>query len=72
MKYYARLFGLPVEQIRHFDDLTTEQKSEVAHYFSSIGVVKYVYAVKKDGHLVWSRHDKNYLYEAEEARMSER
>lgn len=63
MKHYARLFGLPVEQIRHFDDLTTEQKFEVTYYFSSTGAARYVYAVKRDDHLVWSRHDRSYLYE---------
>jgi len=63
MDHYAGLFGLPVEQIRHFDDLSPQQQDEVAYHFSTIDASKYIYAVKRDGHLVSIRHKRNYNYE---------
>jgi hypothetical protein len=63
MDHYARLFGMPVEQVFFFKDLTTAQENEVAYHFSSIDASKFVYAVKEDGHLVWSRHKRDALIE---------
>lgn len=66
MDHYARLFGLPVEQVFFFEDLTTALKNEVVYHFSSTGVNKFVYAVKEDGHLVWGRHKRDALNERQD------
>lgn len=63
MDHYAGLFGLPVEQIRYFEDLSLQQQDEVAYHFSAVDASKYIYAVKRDGHLVSIRHKRNYTYE---------
>ena len=65
-RHYARKsFGLPEEQIKFFDELTPDQVSEVRQHFSAglVDVEKYVYAVKRDGHLVWRRVRRNPLLE---------
>ena len=53
----ARRFNLPVEQIKTYDELTPAQKEQAAHYFGegARGYSAYLYAVKKDGNLVWNR-----------------
>ena len=63
--HYAREFGLPEEQIRFFDELTPAQVEEVRRYFSAglVNVEKYVYAVRRDGHLVWGRRRRNHFLE---------
>lgn len=61
--YYARQFGLPVDQVRFFDELTDDQVSEVFWNFSPVDPEKYVYALKSTGKLVSSRQDRNYLNE---------
>lgn len=62
-RYYARLFGLPVDRIKFFDQLTIDQKNRVTYLFSSIGANKFVYAIKADGEMVWSRHKRANLIE---------
>ena len=52
---YAQMFGLPVEQIRLFNELTPTQKNSVNWLFSLANTNQYVYAVKKDGSLVSKR-----------------
>ena len=53
---FARLFGLPVDQIRLFDELTEEQVDEVQQVYSLYNADAYVFAVKQDGGLVWNRY----------------
>lgn len=62
-RYYARLFGLAPDRIKLFTQLTTIQKNRVVYLFSSIGVDRFVYAIKADGEMVWSRHKKDTLIE---------
>ena len=52
---YARAFGLPVEQIRIFHELTTEQLNYARKEFSLYRAADYIYAVKRDGGLVSRR-----------------
>jgi len=61
--YYARQFGLPEEQIRFFDELTEEQKKQAAQVFGLWHAPEYVFAVKRDGDLVWRREKRNPLFE---------
>lgn len=63
---YARQFGLPVEQIKFFGELTLDQVEEVRYYFTAglIDVDKWIYAVKRDGHLVSNRERRQLLMEA--------
>ena len=62
---YARKFGLPADQIRFFDELTPAQAEDVRRQFSAglAGVHDYVYAVKRDGSLVWHRERRDLLLE---------
>ncbi len=64
-RHYARQFGLPSEQIRYFDELTSDQVEEVSRQFSArlIDVEGYVYAVKRDGGLVPRRIRRDPLVE---------
>ena len=67
VKYrYAQLFGLPAEQIRFFGELTPGQVEEVRQHFTAglVDVDRWVYAVKRDGHLVWNRERRQELMEA--------
>jgi len=63
---YARLFGLPAEQIRFFGELTPAQVEEVRRHFTAglVEVDRWVYAVKRDGHLVTNRERRQPLLEA--------
>lgn len=63
--HYARLFGLPAEQIRFFGELTPDQVDEVRWHYSAglVDVDNYVYAVKRDGHLVVNRVRRELLTE---------
>lgn len=65
MRYYAHRFGLPEDQIRFFNELTPAQIKEVQYYFTAglMRVNMYVYAVKRDGHLVLRRELRNELVE---------
>jgi hypothetical protein len=60
-QHYAHEFGLPEEQVRFFDELTPAQVEDVQRYFSAglVGVDNYVYAVKRNGRLVWNRLKRN-------------
>lgn len=62
---YGRQFGLPAEQIRFFDELNEAQVEQVRQYYSVglVDVEKYVYAVKRDGTLVWRRKRRDLLME---------
>lgn len=62
-KHYSRLFGLPADKIRFFDDLTNEQVKEVDWGFSLMNADKYVYVLKTDGRLVSTRYKRNFLIE---------
>lgn len=64
--YASHLFALPVEQIRYYDELTPEQLEQCHHYFgiSQENNRKYVYAVKKNGGLVWNRELKRPEWES--------
>lgn len=64
-QHYARKFGLHPEQVRYFDELTADQVEEVRRQFDArlIGVEDYVYAVKRDGGLVWRRIRRNPIIE---------
>ena len=66
-RHYARhLFGLPVSQIRYLGELNEAQLNEVRRYFFSglVNCDQYVYAVKRDGHLIWRRERRDLLLEA--------
>jgi hypothetical protein len=52
---FAREFGLPVEQMRFFAELTEAQQARVNDHFSLYRADEYIYAVKRDGGLVWRR-----------------
>jgi len=53
---YARAFGLPVDQIRLFDELTEQQDEVVAKMWSRYQADQYVYAARRDGGLVPRRY----------------
>lgn len=58
-KLYAdKCFALPVEQVKTFSELTTEQMAQVWYYFGNYNPNGYVYAVKRDGNLVSMRERK--------------
>jgi hypothetical protein len=63
--FYARKLGLPEGQIRFFDELDEAQVAEVRQEFSAglVSVDRYVYAVKRDGHLVSRRERRDILVE---------
>lgn len=52
---FARAFGLPVGQMRYFGELTAAQQSRVNDLFSLYRASEYIYAIKRDGGLVWRR-----------------
>jgi len=52
---WARWFGLPVEQIRFFDELTPQQKEIVYWEFGGFNAEDYVYAVRKGAGIVTRR-----------------
>lgn len=62
---YARRFGLPEEQIRFFGELTPKQVDQVRQQFSAglVDVGSYIYAVTRDGSLVWRREKRDPLME---------
>ena len=70
--FYARKFGLPAEQIKLFEELEPDQVEDVRRLFSVglISVDRYVYAVKRDGGLVWRRELRDRMVEklAEQSR----
>lgn len=51
---YARVMGLPPQQVRRFEELTEAQVAEVRVQFSAglVDVGNWVYAVRRDGSLV--------------------
>jgi len=52
----ARRFGLPVDQVRYYDELSKVQREEAARQWGKIPPYSdYVYAAKRDGGLVWRR-----------------
>lgn len=53
---FARQFGLPVEQVKLFEELTQEQVDEVQRVYGTYHADLYVFAVKRDGGLVWNRY----------------
>lgn len=56
---YARgCFGLPVEQVKTFDELTELQQDEVYWRFGRQNPDNFIYAVKRDGDLVSQRERK--------------
>lgn len=64
--YARRFFCLPIGQVRYFGELNEAQVEEVRKYFSSglVNVEQYVYAVRRDGRLVWQRERRDLLMEA--------
>ena len=62
--FYARQFGLSVSQIKYYNELTDAQKLEVSRLFNNITPGNYIYAVKRDGNLVWERKSRNFRHEA--------
>jgi len=59
----ARSFVLPVEQIRYYTELTGFQKIEAGRYWGTLpAYTNYIYAVKRDGSLVWDRKRIEELY----------
>lgn len=64
---YQQLFGLPAEQIRFFHELTDEQVQEVRYYFTAglVDVDNWMYAVRRDGHLVSSRERRRPEWKAD-------
>jgi hypothetical protein len=62
--YYAtKFFGLPTEQIKFYDELTSEQKAKVTWIFNALKPDDYIYAVKRDGTLVSKREKRVPLME---------
>jgi hypothetical protein len=55
-KRFARQFGLPADRIKLFDELTQEQIEEVQRAYGLYNADLYVFAVKRDGGLVWNRY----------------
>jgi len=52
----ARKFGLPVDQVRYYDELSEGQREEAARQWGKVPPYgDYVYAAKRDGGLVWRR-----------------
>jgi len=54
-QYADKCFGLPVEQVKYFEELTEDQQAAARTRFGRLGVERYVYAVKRDGSLVANR-----------------
>ena len=53
--YADRCFGLPVEQVKFYDELTADQTAQVVYHFGRLYADSFVYAVKRDGNLVSMR-----------------
>lgn len=55
--YAGKCFGLPVEQVKDYDELSPEQLNQVYRHFGQDKKVnrRFVYAVKKNGDLVTMR-----------------
>lgn len=53
--YGSKCFGLPEEQIKTFDELTSEQQERAYYYFGKADVGRFIYCIKKNGELVWNR-----------------
>ena len=68
-RYATKFFGLPVEQVKFFDELTPEQKKLVIWHFNfsrnDPDNANYVYAIKRDGNLVSKRYRRVPLMEIE-------
>jgi hypothetical protein len=62
-KHYARLFGLPPERIRRFDDLNETQREWVDYYFGLVNAGNFIYATKGDNDIVWKREKRNSFIE---------
>ena len=52
-----KIFNVPVDQVKTYDELTPEQQAQAAYYFGegARGYSAYLYAVKKNGDLVTDR-----------------
>ena len=50
--YANKCFGLPVEQVKLFDELTSEQQERVFWFFGKANAEQFVYCVKKTGELI--------------------
>jgi hypothetical protein len=64
--HYNRIFALPAEQIRYYDELTTDQKGRCHYLFGKYNADSYVYAVRKDGGLVSNRERLRPEWEGQE------
>jgi hypothetical protein len=64
-RYAAKFFGLPVEQVKFYSELTPEQKIKVAWIFNALKPDDYIYAIKRDGTLVSKREKRVPLMEVE-------
>jgi hypothetical protein len=53
--YANKCFGLPVEQIKTFDELTPEQQERVYYFFGKANAGAFIYCVKQTGELIHSR-----------------
>lgn len=56
--YAHQCFGLPVEQIKTFDELTEDQQQSVYWHFCRQNPGNFIYAVKRSGDLVEHRERK--------------
>ena len=55
-KAAANRFGLPVAQMRYWQELTRIQQEEAErHWGKEPPYICYIYAAKRDGGLVWNR-----------------
>lgn len=63
--YADKCFGLPVDQIKNYDELTPEQLEQVYYHFGRHQQANqgYIYAIKKDGNLVVMRERKRPEWE---------
>ena len=65
--YYAtKFFGLPEDQIKFYNELTSEQQAKVAWTFNALKPDDYIYAVKRDGALISKREKRIPLMEEDE------
>jgi hypothetical protein len=52
----SRQFGLPVDQMRYYNELTEREQAEAQKYWGKIPPYeRFVYAAKRAGGLVWRR-----------------
>lgn len=49
------IFGLPVDRLRHYHQLTGDQQHQVSWIWNAVSPDRYIYAVKSDGLLVMRR-----------------